>query len=65
MKRELLRKLPRVDSLLKHKELEEYGKNIDYYTFSDSIKKGITFFREEILNDNISVSYTHLTLPTT
>ena len=54
MKRELLRKLPRVDSLLKHKELEEYGKNIDYYTFSDSIKKGITFFREEILNDNIS-----------
>lgn len=53
MKRELLRKLPRVDYLLKHKELEEYGKEIDYYTFSKSIQKGISFFRESILNDSI------------
>ncbi len=54
MKRELLRKLPRVDYLLKHKELEEYGKEIDYYTFSKSIQKGISFFRESILNDSIT-----------
>lgn len=53
MKNELLRKLPKVDYLLKHNKLEEYGKNIDYYTFSNSIKKGISFFREEILNNSI------------
>ena len=53
MKGELLRKLPKVDYLLKHKELEEQGRETDYYTFSESIKKGISFFREEVLNNNI------------
>lgn len=53
MKRELLRQLPKVDYLLKHKELENYGKNTDYYTFSQSIKEGIDFFRTQILNDKI------------
>lgn len=53
MKRELLRKLPKVDYLLSHKELETKGKSTDYYTFLNSVKEGISFFREEILNDRI------------
>lgn len=48
MKRELLRQLPKVDYLLKHEKLENYGKNTDYYTFSQSIKEGIDFFRTQI-----------------
>ena len=57
MKKELLRSLPKTDELLRNKNLEEYGKNLDYYTFSNSVKKGITFFREEILNGS-RVSFT-------
>ena len=50
MKWELLRKLPKVDYLLQYNGLKEYGKNTDYYTFSESIKSGIDFFRQKILN---------------
>ena len=57
MKKELLRSLPKTDELLRNKNLEEYAKNLDYYTFSNSVKKGITFFREEILNGS-RVSFT-------
>ena len=38
MKKELLRSLPKTDELLRNKNLEEYGKNLDYYTFSNSVK---------------------------
>lgn len=53
MKRELLRKLPKVDYLLQHSSLEDYGRKTDYFTFSESVKEGINFFREKILNDEI------------
>lgn len=56
MKNELLRKLPRIDYLLNHKDLKEYGEKIDYYTFSNSIKKGVEFFRLEILEGKISLA---------
>lgn len=53
MKRELLRKLPKTDYLLTHSKLEEFGRKTDYYTFSQSIREGIEFFREKILNEKM------------
>lgn len=53
MERELLRKLPKVDYLLQYSSLKEYGKNTDYFTFSESVREGIEFFREKILNDDL------------
>ena len=49
MKGKLFQKLPKVDKLLNCKELEVLGKEMDYFTFSESIKSGINFFREKIL----------------
>ena len=54
MKRELLRKLPKIDYLLTHSKLEKFGRETDYYTFSQGIREGIEFFRENILNDIIT-----------
>ena len=53
MKGKLFQKLPKVDKLLNCKELEVLGKEMDYFTFSESIKSGINFFREQISRDEI------------
>ncbi len=49
MKKILLRNLPKVDIILKNKEIENMGKSVDYYTFLSCIKKSINQMREEIL----------------
>ncbi|MGL5233121.1 MAG: L-seryl-tRNA(Sec) selenium transferase [Fusobacteriaceae bacterium] len=53
MKQELLRKLPKVDKLLKSEELFDLGRELDYYTFIETIKKSIELYREGILKDEI------------
>ena len=55
MKGKLFQKLPKVDKLLNCKELEVLGKEMDYFTFSESIKSGINFFREQISRDEIKI----------
>lgn len=54
MKQELLRKLPKVDKLLKSEELFDLGRELDYYTFIETIKKSIELYREGILKGEIS-----------
>lgn len=49
MKKILLRNLPKVDIILKNKEIENMGKSVDYYTFLSCIKKSINQMRDEIL----------------
>lgn len=49
MKKILLRNLPKVDIILKNKEIKNMGKSVDYYTFLSCIKKSINQMREEIL----------------
>ncbi|MGL5049874.1 MAG: L-seryl-tRNA(Sec) selenium transferase [Fusobacteriaceae bacterium] len=46
--KELFRKLPKVDKLLNDEKLENLSKELNYYTFSTSIKEGIEFFRKKI-----------------
>lgn len=58
MKQELLKNLPKVDKLLKENKLETLGKNTDYYTFLETIKKGIEYYRQQILQNEID-SYTY------
>ncbi|MGL4980900.1 MAG: L-seryl-tRNA(Sec) selenium transferase, partial [Fusobacteriaceae bacterium] len=53
MNKELFRKLPKVDKLLAHSELEELSKNLNYHEFSQSIKAGIEFFRNGIQDGTI------------
>lgn len=54
MNKELFRKLPKVDKLLAHPELEELSKSLNYHEFSQSIKSGVEFFREGIQNGSIT-----------
>lgn len=54
MNKELFRKLPKVDKLLAHPELEELSKNLNYHDFSQSIKSGIEFFRTGIQEGTIA-----------
>lgn len=54
MNKELFRKLPKVDKLLSHKELEDMSKEMSYHDFSQSIKIGIEFFRNAIQREEIS-----------
>lgn len=54
MKKELLRKLPKVDKLLKSEELFDLGRELDYYTFIETIKKSIELYREGILKGEIA-----------
>lgn len=53
MNQELFKKLPKVDKLLAHKELETLSKEMTYYTFVETIKSGIEFFRNKIQNKEI------------
>ena len=53
MKQELLRKLPKVDKLLNDEELFDLGRELDYYTFAETIKKSVEIFREGILKNEI------------
>lgn len=53
MKQELLRKLPKVDKLLNDEELFDLGRELDYYTFVETIKKSVEIFREGILKNEI------------
>ncbi|MGL6063637.1 MAG: L-seryl-tRNA(Sec) selenium transferase [Fusobacteriaceae bacterium] len=53
MDNELLKKLPKVDKLLAHKELETLAKETTYYVFVETIKSGIEFFRNRILAKEI------------
>lgn len=47
MKKELLRKLPKVDKLLKSEELFDLGRELDYYTFIETIKKVLSYTEKE------------------
>lgn len=53
MKKELLRALPKVDKLLFEDKLQYLKSKIDYYTFLEGIKKGIEYYRECILLNEI------------
>ena len=52
MKERLLRSLPKVDILLKDKDLQNIKESVDYYTFLWCIKKVLGNFRENIKNSN-------------
>ena len=52
MKERLLRSLPKVDILLKDKDLQNIKESVDYYTFLWCIKKVLESFRENIKNSN-------------
>ncbi|MGL4567185.1 MAG: L-seryl-tRNA(Sec) selenium transferase, partial [Fusobacteriaceae bacterium] len=54
MNKELFRKLPKVDKLLAHPELEELSRSLNYHDFSQSIKSGVEFFRTGIQNGTIT-----------
>ena len=48
MKKELYKKIPKMDELLKDNRLEEFGKKMDYYSFSQGIRDGLEEIRKEI-----------------
>ena len=52
--RRLLSNLPKVDEFLEAKELEGYREIVPYNTFIKSIRGGIDFYRNEILNKKIT-----------
>lgn len=52
--KELFRKLPKVDKLLNSPQLESLSKELNYHSFSESIKEGIKFFRKAISEGKIN-----------
>lgn len=54
MNKELFRKLPKVDKLLAHPELETLARDMSYHDFSQSIKSGIEFFRIGIQDGSVT-----------
>lgn len=55
MKERLLRSLPKVDILLKDKDLQNIKESVDYYTFLWCIKNVLESFRENIKNSMIKI----------
>ena len=53
MKR-LLSNLPKVDEFLISEKLEEYKDSVPYNILIKSIREGISFYREEILNQRFT-----------
>lgn len=54
MKKELFKKLPKVDEVIKLPEMKEMAKNIDYFSFTEGIREGIERYRKGILEGNIT-----------
>ncbi len=54
MKKELFKKLPKVDEVIKLPEMKELAKNIDYFSFTEGIREGIDRYRRGILEGNIT-----------
>lgn len=52
MKEKLLRSLPKVDILIKNKDLEKFKESVDYYTFLCCIKNILNIYREKIKNSD-------------
>jgi len=51
--KKLLASLPKVDEFLISKKLEKYKDTIPYNTLIKSIREGVSFYREEILNKKL------------
>lgn len=54
MKKKLFKQLPKVDEILKISEIIELSKNIDYFNFTEGIREGIDYYRQEIANESIT-----------
>lgn len=54
MKKELFKKLPKVDEVIKHSKLEEMGRNIDYFSFTEGIREGIEEYRKGIIDGSVA-----------
>ena len=54
MKKELFKKLPKVDDVIKIPEMKELAKNIDYFSFTEGIREGIAHYRQGIVEGNIT-----------
>ena len=54
MKKELFKKLPKVDDVIKIPEMKELAKNIDYFSFTEGIREGIAHYRQGIVDGNIT-----------
>lgn len=53
MKRELFKKLPKVDEVIKLPVMKEMAKNIDYFNFTEGIREGIEKYRRGIIEGSI------------
>jgi len=54
VKKKLFKQLPKVDEILKISEIIELSKNIDYFNFTEGIREGIDYYRQEIANESIT-----------
>lgn len=54
MKKKLFKQLPKVDEILKIPEIIELSKNIDYFNFTEGIREGIDYYRQEIAKESIT-----------
>ncbi|MGL4391842.1 MAG: L-seryl-tRNA(Sec) selenium transferase [Fusobacteriaceae bacterium] len=52
-KNELFRKLPKVDKLLASQELKNFAEEMSYHNFLETIKSGIEYYRNLIMNNQI------------
>ncbi|WP_372714326.1 L-seryl-tRNA(Sec) selenium transferase [Ilyobacter sp.] len=54
MKKELFRRLPKVDDIIKIDEIIELSKKIDYFNFTEGIREGIDHYRQGIKKGSIT-----------
>ena len=54
MKKELFRRLPKVDDIIKIDEIIELSKKIDYFNFTEGIREGIDYYRQGIKKGSIT-----------
>lgn len=54
MKKELFRKLPNVNEIIKIPEMVELSKIIDYFSFTEGIREGIGYYRQGISDGSIT-----------
>ena len=54
MKKKLFKQLPKVDEIIKIPDIMELSKNIDYFSFTNSIREGIDCYRQGITNGCIT-----------
>ena len=54
MKKELFKKLPKVDEIINLPEMKELAKNIDYFSLTEGIREGIDRYRQGIKDGDIT-----------